>query len=172
MWSRWFAILALIVGLGMILVACGDDDEDASPTSEPTGLVIPELDAPTAIPLPVAVDDPHFPIQPAYTEAGRDLYEQHCGECHGINGEGQQPDPAIQYLAPPHDDTGHTWHHADQQNFLAVWTGRDIAGTMPGFSQTLTEDEIFQILAYIKTFWSQDNLAVQIERTQSIIANN
>ena len=48
---------------------------------------------------------------------GRELYAEHCASCHGDKLQGQ-PDWKIplangRYPAPPHDVTGHTWHHAD-----------------------------------------------------------
>ena len=48
---------------------------------------------------------------------GQALYQTHCGSCHGANGEGQFPqdpyfpDATGRVGAPPHDSTGHTWHH-------------------------------------------------------------
>lgn len=50
---------------------------------------------------------------------GKTVYEMTCAECHGIDGERQNPadsyalDENGLYFAPPHDDTGHTWHHDD-----------------------------------------------------------
>jgi len=43
-----------------------------------------------------------------------------------------------------------------------------MAGNMPAFSDQLTVDEVIQVLAYIKTFWSDETLAVQIDRTQQV----
>lgn len=54
-------------------------------------------------------------------DAGRNFYSQHCAACHGASLEGQ---PDWQSLnedgvlpAPPHDATGHTWHHDDDLLF-------------------------------------------------------
>src|SRR5688500_20019378 len=48
---------------------------------------------------------------------GHALYGAHCAKCHGKNLEGQPnwrtPLPSGRLPAPPHDKTGHTWHHAD-----------------------------------------------------------
>lgn len=170
--------------VGLLLMACSSAVEDEVDSSEhvestrPT-LNVPALDAesglttasPTPQVLPIAMDDPRFPIQPATGaefEAGQVLYEQSCGNCHGMDGEGQMPNPLARGMAPPHDDTGHTWHHPDQQNFATVWQGRDIVGNMPGFSDSLTPDEVVLILAYIKTWWSDEYLAAQLERTEAV----
>jgi mono/diheme cytochrome c family protein len=70
-------------------------------------------------------------------------------------------------MAPPHNNDGHTWHHPDQVNFATAWLGRTIAGTMPSFRDKLSPDELILILAYIKTWWNEDSLAVQLDRTRA-----
>ena len=169
------------MALGVMLIACGSTAEETTDNTGQNENVNPTLDVPdlnaeveqrAASLLPIAMDDPRFPIQPATGadfETGKILYERTCGNCHGVDGEGQMPNPLARGMAPPHDDTGHTWHHADQQNFETVWQGRDIVGNMPGFSDSLTADEVILILAYIKTWWSDEYLAVQIERTEAVV---
>ena len=102
---------------------------------------------------------------------GRVLYEQNCAACHGTNGEGQpnwkRPDTNGAYPAPPHDSTGHTWHHADGLLIQIIADG----GTMPnsqmfGFSETLTEEEMRFILDYIKTFWGEQEREFQEQVTR------
>ena len=48
-------------------------------------------------------------------QTGQALYAEHCAACHGVELEGQanwqQPNPDGTMPAPPHDETGHTWHH-------------------------------------------------------------
>jgi mono/diheme cytochrome c family protein len=162
---------------GVVLVACGSES-----TSEPQAVFTPTATAqPTldldqipvlgenpAPPVPLAATDPRFPIEAADAEtleAGKALYDHFCAACHGIDGTGQQPDPLAPGAAPPHNAEGHTWHHADQQNFLTVWQG---SIHMPGFYKRLTPDEIISILAYIKTWWLPDQVEHQIEQTQLI----
>jgi len=61
--------------------------------------------------------------------------------------------------APPHDETGHTWHHPDTQLFvmtkygLAALIGDGYESDMPGFEDILTDDEILSVLAFIKSTW-------------------
>lgn len=55
---------------------------------------------------------------------GRQAYEDQCASCHGVNLEGQ-PDwrsllSSGRLPAPPHDASGHTWHHADEILFRIV----------------------------------------------------
>ena len=58
---------------------------------------------------------------------GQQVYASFCAGCHGDNLEGQpnwrQRLPLGNFPAPPHDETGHTWHHADQWLFEVVKYG-------------------------------------------------
>lgn len=106
---------------------------------------------------------------------GQEVYEANCASCHGINGEGQFPDAPMQpddtgrIGAPPHDSTGHTWHHADELLYEIVRDGG--AGTpdrfypMPAFGDQLSDDEIVAVIDYIKTMWSEEERLIQAERT-------
>ena len=68
----------------------------------------------SVLPVPAAA---FFHSGSSDAKAGRALYAQHCAACHGTNLEGQpdwrSPDESGLYPAPPHDETGHTWHHDD-----------------------------------------------------------
>ncbi len=64
---------------------------------------------------------------PANTEVmalGRQIYLTNCASCHGVNLEGQpdwqQANPDGSLRAPPHDETGHTWHHGDANLFQSI----------------------------------------------------
>jgi mono/diheme cytochrome c family protein len=72
--------------------------------------------------------------------------------------------------APPHDDTGHTWHHSDRQLFTitkrgvsAIVPGYD--SNMPAFEGVLTDAEIVAVLAYIKSTWPERERSFQAEVT-------
>lgn len=96
---------------------------------------------------------------------GRQLYDAACASCHGRSLEGQAnwqtrlPDGFLP--APPHDESGHTWHHPDRILFRITKLGAAAeapAGyrtNMPGFSATLSDEEIWAILAYIKSTWPE-----------------
>ncbi|TNF63744.1 MAG: cytochrome c [Rhodobacteraceae bacterium] len=100
---------------------------------------------------------------PAVVAEGAALYADHCAACHGASLEGA-PDwterDADGYLpAPPHDETGHTWHHPDAQLFAITKYGTEaIVGQgyrsrMAAFGDVLTDDQILAVLAYIKSTW-------------------
>ncbi len=94
---------------------------------------------------------------------GAGLYVKYCASCHGANLEGQ-PNwqtrlPNDRLPAPPHDKTGHTWHHNDALLFKITKLGtKSLAGDdyetdMRGFSSELSDDEIIAVLSYIKSTW-------------------
>lgn len=95
---------------------------------------------------------------------GRALYAANCASCHGVDLEGQ-PDwmerlPDGKLPAPPHDETGHTWHHSDRQLFTitkfglgALAPGYD--SDMPAFEDQLSDAQIVAVLDYIKTTWPE-----------------
>ncbi len=95
--------------------------------------------------------------------AGRKLYIQHCASCHGLNLQGQKNwrtrKPNGRLPAPPHDVSGHTWHHSDQQLFTltkfgpAKIAGGDYQTDMPSYDKTLSDNEILAVLAFIKSTW-------------------
>jgi mono/diheme cytochrome c family protein len=94
---------------------------------------------------------------------GRAIYEAQCAACHGIDlgGEANWRDrDANGYMpAPPHDETGHTWHHPDTQLFMITKHGTEMIvgngykSNMMGFGDILTDHEILEVLAYIKSTW-------------------
>jgi mono/diheme cytochrome c family protein len=65
-------------------------------------------------------------------------------------------------LAPPHDASGHTWHHPDDMLFEITKWGTDAVvpgpnkSNMPGFSETLGDEDVWAVLAYIKSRWPQE----------------
>ena len=112
-------------------------------------------------------------------DAGAAFYAESCASCHGAKLEGQ-PDwrtPGADGVlpAPPHDVTGHTWHH-DTPLLLeyslkggqAALEARGVKGFksgMPAFEGTLTEDEVLDILAFIRSTWPERAQEVQSQRT-------
>jgi mono/diheme cytochrome c family protein len=169
--NRYLILIVLLVS------ACSRAEPAAKTTSPPSEQPtlswndIPELEASPPPPLPLLLTDSRYPIGPASGtdyEAGKQLYESYCAACHGINGEGQRPDPYAPGAAPPHNADGHTWHHPDQQNFQTVWQGLQVNGVMPSFADRLTAGEIIQILAYLKTWWEPHQLEQQMEMSRRI----
>lgn len=102
---------------------------------------------------------------------GRTLYNENCASCHGVDLEGQpnwkSPGPNGRLPAPPHDASGHTWHHADEQLFAftkfgtAALVGKGYQSDMIGFGDQLSDDDIRTVLDYIKSTWPEREAARQ-----------
>ena len=106
---------------------------------------------------------------------GQKLYADHCASCHGSNLEGepnwQSPKPNGRMPAPPHNETGHTWHHSDRDLLLITKKGLGAIvpgymSDMPAFENVLSDAEIAQVLAYIKSRWPEKARSYQQERTR------
>ena len=115
---------------------------------------------------------------PGLVAWGQAVYAGHCAACHGAKLEGQpdwrRPGPDGRLPAPPHDESGHTWHHADRYLIHVVQQGivagvdrpPDYQGNMPAFGAVLSRQEIVAALSFIKNSWSFDYRAWQ-ERANS-----
>lgn len=95
---------------------------------------------------------------------GHKVYQAHCAACHGARLEGQPrwrergPDGLLP--APPHDPSGHTWHHPDEVLFRITKYGvakaadlKDYASAMPAYEGLLSDAEIVAALSWIKAQW-------------------
>jgi mono/diheme cytochrome c family protein len=98
---------------------------------------------------------------------GQKVYMQECASCHGLKLEGQ-PDWRQKLKngrmpAPPHDDSGHTWHHPDEVLFgitkhglVPPYAPAGYQSDMPAFAGKLTDAEIRAVLAFIASHWSAE----------------
>jgi len=149
------ALLGLLLGVGAAVALFGR----APATGQPVvlnGTAVPPV--PTLVPEQVA--------------RGATLYAQSCARCHGANLEGQPnwkvrlPDGTLP--APPHDDTGHTWHHSDTvlrdiitRGGQAVYGSADSPSAMPAFSGTLSDADTTAILDFLKSRWGTEQREYQ-----------
>ena len=117
----------------------------------------------TAAPEPYALR----PDDRQTVQVGARIYTQHCAACHGIRGEGQpnwREHRANGLLpAPPHDESGHTWHHPDAQLFAITKHGLaqlirqpGYRTDMPRYDGVLSDTEIVAVLSWIKAQWPQE----------------
>lgn len=107
---------------------------------------------------------------------GRQVYAANCASCHGAKLQGQpnwkRPLPTGRLPAPPHDASGHTWHHPDGVLFRitkegpATVVGNGYESDMPGFRDLLSEREIRAVLEFIKSTWPERQQRYQAEMSR------
>ncbi len=152
------ALVALgAIGAGWFLGGSGDGND--APATAPA----------TARNMAATATPPAAPTRAPDIAAGKVIYGDNCASCHGANLEGQpnwqEQKPDGTYPAPPHDETGHTWHHDDKMLFgyirdggaatLAAQGVTSLKSGMPAFGDILTDDEIRDVLAYIESTWPE-----------------
>jgi mono/diheme cytochrome c family protein len=171
-------IILEFAGIFLLLVGCQGSAIESNLSSEAqTGPIVPSLPsiselagtpAPDMLPLPT--------LAPDEIALGQEVYVENCAECHGANFEGepdwQQQNEDNSFRSPPHDASGHTWHHSDKVLIESIELGGarlpdNIGGSsnMPAFNETLTEEEIVAVLTYIKSTWPEDIRTIQWEQT-------
>ena len=116
----------------------------------------------------------HFPIT---TESklmivkGKIAYENNCVSCDMIDLAGAKNwkgvDEDGHRKAPPLNGTGHTWHHDDETLHAIIKYGlsnlvKNYEGKMIGFKENLSDKDIDNVLAYIKSYWPKDKYEHQI----------
>lgn len=114
--------------------------------------------------LPGTGDRSLRPEDPGVLAAGKVLYSRHCASCHGDQMQGQ-PNWRTRgadgrWPAPPHDASGHTWHHPDELLFRITKFGaasvagqKNYASAMPIYEGVLSDEEIVAVLSWIKAQW-------------------
>ena len=75
---------------------------------------------------------------------GGELYQQHCASCHlaDLSGDpdGKLPNDDGSYPPPPHDSSGHTWHHSDRVLHEIIRDGSDFPHSrMPSLGEILSD---------------------------------
>jgi mono/diheme cytochrome c family protein len=123
--------------------------------------------------VPAAEEPSHFADADStiLVSRGAALYQSYCGGCHGRRLQGQAlwqlRDQYLGRRAPPHDATGHTWQHPDEDLFHMTKYGHFAAAPaglksyMPAFGNTLSDDDTIAVLAFIKSRWPTGVRAAQ-----------
>ena len=148
--------LAVLLACGALLVACDRF------RAQPQGLLRDQ--------------DPQVVAQ------GRAIYQARCATCHGAQLEGQpnwrERDASGRLLAPPHNASGHTWHHPDDVLFKITKYGvaktinqKDYNSAMPAFEGTLSDAEIVAVLSWIKSQWPPKYRKAQEEVNRAALEN-
>lgn len=106
-------------------------------------------------------------LDPASVARGAAAYAEFCAACHGVNLEGA-PDWKVpladgSYPPPPHDSTGHTWHHPDSLLIEIILRGGDraLGSKMPAFGDRLSRAQAVDLLNFIRSSWGVEEREYQ-----------
>lgn len=169
--AAWGWLLVAVGPWLLVAVAgCGATGDLPSAPQRQGSVATP---GPSAVFPPPASDDAPPPTpDPTREVQGEVIYVRECAACHGRYGEGNPewkvPLPDGGLRPPPHDATGHTWHHPDTDLARIVAEGSLVVAPdsrMPAFGDRLTEAEVASVLAYIKTLWGDAERVYQWERS-------
>lgn len=117
------------------------------------------------------------PADQSLVMQGKAIYANNCAACHGEALQGQpnwrERMSNGRLPAPPHDKSGHTWHHPDAMLVDMVKNGLVPGKTappgyvsdMPAYRDILSDQEIIAVLTYIKSTWPPKVLEAQKEVT-------
>ena len=99
---------------------------------------------------PATADAKKSPLKAddANITAGKAIYAQHCQSCHGKKGKGDGKSAATLNTEPGDFTTAATQGQSDGALFWKVEEGRK---DMPSFKKKLTEEEAWQVVAYVRT---------------------
>ena len=166
--------VAWFVAMSLVLIALAVGTQQRSPTQ---ATPMPAL-TPTLTPAVAGASMAPVAALPKLEQkdiaAGQTLYAQHCASCHLPNLAGQPNWKKTlangKYPAPPHDDSGHTWHHRDELLTQIILNGGDGTGDMshgdmPAFKDKLTAPQVMQILAFFKSRWNEEHRLYQWQMT-------
>lgn len=99
---------------------------------------------------------------PAAVERGLTLFKSNCQQCHQARGVGENVPRAIRHPnfipAMPLNENSHAWHHGDDQLVQTIRRGNK---RMPPFDKVLSEPQLRDLVAYMKSLWSPRILACQ-----------
>lgn len=141
--------MVAVVMLGMSLVAACQ--ESPPPADGPTSKVARTSDA-------------------TQLARGQLLFAQHCAVCHGAQGQGdaqwRRRNADGTFPPPPLDGSGHAWHHPHAWLKVMIRDGSAPQGNMPAWGDTLSEQQIEDLIAWFQSLWPDEVYAAWWEMEQ------
>jgi mono/diheme cytochrome c family protein len=140
----FFIFTALVLG-AIVLAACGGG---SSAPTQPPGTPVPTP--------PAAYAGKTNPMANNSTaaQAGKQIFDTNCSPCHGMDAKGDGP--AAASLDPkPADLADLESRFSDAYLFWRISEGGAIPpfnSKMPSWKGTLSEDQIWQVITYLRTF--------------------
>ena len=102
---------------------------------------------------------------------GAPIFARLCADCHGKKAQGtftwRQRGADGKFPPPPLNGTAHAWHHPIRALGSQIKFGAPGgSGTMPGFAQTLSDQDVIDVIAWFQDKWSDEIYANWLVREQ------
>jgi mono/diheme cytochrome c family protein len=132
----------MIIGMGLLLVACSNDDESTEAGIQPQAKVVRNIDF-------------------AQVQRGGRIYQQNCAKCHGEQAQGdpnwRHRDADGMFPPPPLNGSAHSWHHPMVVLKQVITNGSPNGmGRMPAWGGKLSEQEIEDVIAWFQAKWPDE----------------
>jgi mono/diheme cytochrome c family protein len=102
---------------------------------------------------------------------GAPIFARLCADCHGKKAQGdfiwRQQGADGKFPPPPLNGTAHAWHHPIRALGSQIKFGAPGgSGSMPGFTQTLSDQDVIDLIAWFQDKWSDEIYAAWLVREQ------
>jgi mono/diheme cytochrome c family protein len=100
---------------------------------------------------------------------GAPIFARLCADCHGKKAQGsftwRQRGADGKFPPPPLNGTAHAWHHPIRALGSQIKFGAPGgSGTMPGFAQALSDQDVIDLIAWFQDTWSDEIYAAWLKR--------
>jgi mono/diheme cytochrome c family protein len=138
--------LFLMAAVAVLVIACGGDDAGSQPDE-----VISEMHAQLTVPAEYAGLVNPIAVSTETIQAGEQIFRVNCASCHGEAGKGDgaaaralNPKPADLSVVATNVDDGYLFWRISEG-------GADLKTAMPAWNKILTDEQIWQGVAYIRS---------------------
>ncbi|MDO8436539.1 MAG: cytochrome c [Nitrosomonadaceae bacterium] len=172
--ARYLFLLGVVTGL---VAGCGESAPPAATVSPPAAVPAPSAIAPApsadtaALPAPSPQSIAARKLDPEKIKRGATVYRTNCASCHGPNAEAtpnwREQGADGRYPPPPLNGSAHDWHHSTATLEKMIREGSPGIGGMPAWNGKLTNQEIDDVIVWIKSLWPDEIYDIWYQEIES-----
>ncbi len=166
--ARYLLLLGVVTGL---VAGCGESSPPTATSPPPAAVPAPPATAPApsaatraaadaALPAPTPQSIAARKLDPEKIKRGATVYRVNCASCHGPNAEAtpnwREQGADGRYPPPPLNGSAHDWHHSTATLEKMIREGSPGIGGMPAWNGKLTNQEIDDVIVWIKSLWPDE----------------